>query len=358
MGNHIVMEPASKIREIARNALSGNWKMVVLTLAVYYLLTGGANQLLDYFFSYTYTLPVDMSEDMIYQVGYGGTIYSTLIGGPLSFGLAMYLLTFFRTRKSDMTLLFEGFSYFGKTFLLYILMNIKIILWSLLLIVPGVIAAFRYSQAFYVMIDHPEYSANQCLEESKRLMVGNKGRLFYLYLTFIGWYLLAALPSGFFGALSGTTLSGIFLDLLLSIPLFFVSAYVQTSLTVFYELVTEKLVVMEPDSGYDPNHVVSANYTVEENAAAPQPQDPEAPADVQPESGEISTPESEPKAAEPEREAETAPGSEAETEPEPEMSGFERERERERDPQAEKDAKEEARYLAEERKNNDEDQES
>ena len=167
-------------------------------------------------------------------------------------------------------------------------------------------------------------------------------------MTIIGWYLLAALPSGFFGALSGTTLSGIFLDLLLSIPLFFVSAYVQTSLTVFYELVTEKLVVMEPDSGYDPDYVVPANYTVEENAAAPQPQDPEAPADGQPESEGISKSESEPKTAEPE----------AKAEPEPEMSGsgFERERERERDPQAEKDAKEEARYLAEERKYNDEDQ--
>ncbi len=345
MGNHIVMEPASKIREIARNALSGNWKMIVLALAVYYVLTGGANQLLDYFFSYTYTIPVDMSEDMVYTVGYGGTIYSALIGGPLSFGLAMYLLTFFRTRKSDMTLLFEGFSYFGKTFLLYILMNIKIMLWSLLFIVPGVIAAFRYSQAFYVMIDHPEYSANQCLEESKRLMMGNKGRLFYLYLTFIGWYLLAALPSGFFGALSGTTLSGVFLDLVLSIPLFFVSAYVQTSLTVFYELVTEKLVVVEPDSGYDPNHVVPANYTVEENAAAPQPQAPEAPADEQPESDAETAPEPEAK-----------PEPEPETTSEPETSGFERERERERDPQAEKDAKEEARYLAEERKYNDEDQ--
>ena len=345
MGNHIVMEPASKIREIARNALSGNWKMIVLALAVYYVLTGGANQLLDYFFSYTYTIPVDMSEDMVYTVGYGGTIYSALIGGPLSFGLAMYLLTFFRTRKSDMTLLFEGFSYFGKTFLLYILMNIKIMLWSLLFIVPGVIAAFRYSQAFYVMIDHPEYSANQCLEESKRLMMGNKGRLFYLYLTFIGWYLLAALPSGFFGALSGTTLSGVFLDLVLSIPLFFVSAYVQTSLTVFYELVTEKLVVVEPDSGYDPNHVVPANYTVEENAAAPQPQVPEAPADEQPESDAETAPEPEAK-----------PEPEPETTSEPETSGFERERERERDPQAEKDAKEEARYLAEERKYNDEDQ--
>ncbi len=353
MGNHIVMESASKIREIARNTLSGNWKPVVLALAVYYLLTGGASEFLDYFFSYTYTIPVDLSEDLAYNIGYGGTIYSILVGGPLSFGLAMYLLTFFRTKKSDMTLLFEGFSYFKKTFFLYILMNIKIALWTLLFVIPGIIASFRYSQAFYVMIDHPEYSANQCLEESKRLMMGNKGSLFYLNLTFIGWYLLASLPSALFGTFSELTILGLFIDLLLTVPMFFVNAYVQTSVVAFYELLTEKLVVVEPDSNDDPSHVVSANDPVEENIAAAQ-----EPTDGQMESGESSASESELKTAETEHAPKAASG--ADTEPAPtsgsEKSSFERERERERDPQAKKDAKEEARYLAKERKYNDKDQ--
>lgn len=329
MGNHIVMEPASKIREIARNTLSGNWKPVVLAVAIFYLLTGGAELLLDYFFSYTYILPEEIAEGMRYRIGYGGTIYNLLLRGPFEFGLMMYLLTFFRMRKTDMTLLFEGFSYFGKSFLLYLLMTIKITLWTLLFIVPGVIAAFRYSQAFYVMVDHPEYSANQCLEESKRLMLGNKGRLFYLNLTFIGWSILASLPDGLFSNLSDNTgLSGILISLILTIPQFFLSAYMQTSFTVFYELTTEKLVVVEPGSGVDPEQMVSANYTVEETEPAKEPSDTEQPAPK---------PEQNPEA-----------GSQQES--------CASEHRQERDRQAEEDAREEARYRKEEQKYHDDQQ--
>ena len=56
MGNHIIIEPASKIREIARNTLSGNWKPVTLVMFIYFLLTGGVGLILDQFFTYTYTL--------------------------------------------------------------------------------------------------------------------------------------------------------------------------------------------------------------------------------------------------------------------------------------------------------------
>ena len=56
MGNHIIIEPASKIREIARNTLSGNWKPVTLVLFIYFLLTSGVGLILDQFFTYTYTL--------------------------------------------------------------------------------------------------------------------------------------------------------------------------------------------------------------------------------------------------------------------------------------------------------------
>lgn len=187
MENHIIIEPACKIREIARNTLFGNWKPVVLVLFIYFLLTNGVGLILDQFFTYTYNVQTGIyGQALPYKLTYGSSIYNLLISGPFTFGLTMYLLTFFRSRRSDGTLLFEGFSNFGKTFLLFLLMSIKIFLWSLLFVIPGIIASIRYSQAFYVMVDHPEYSANQCLEESKRLMMGNKGRYFYLTLTFIG----------------------------------------------------------------------------------------------------------------------------------------------------------------------------
>jgi hypothetical protein len=67
-------------------------------------------------------------------------------------------------------------------------MFIKILLWSLLLIVPGIVAAFRYALAPYLMAEHPELTATEAIEQSKQIMLGHKGRLFCLQLSFIGWY--------------------------------------------------------------------------------------------------------------------------------------------------------------------------
>ena len=276
MENHIIIEPACKIREIARNTLFGNWKPVVLVLFIYFLLTNGVGLILDQFFTYTYNVQTGIyGQALPYKITYGSSIYNLLISGPFTFGLTMYLLTFFRSRRSDGTLLFEGFSNFGKTFLLFLLMSIKIFLWSLLFVIPGIIASIRYSQAFYVMVDHPEYSANQCLEESKRLMMGNKGRYFYLTLTFIGWYLLASMPSAIFTQVSGSGIGNVIFIIILNIPALFVDAYINMAYTAFYELATEKLVVVQPGSGIDPSNVVSANYTVDENPqqTAPVSQD-------------------------------------------------------------------------------------
>ena len=372
MGNHIIIEPASKIREIARNTLSGNWKPVTLVLFIYFLLTSGVGLILDQFFTYTYTLQQGIyGEPFAYDISYGSDIYDFLISGPFSFGLTMYLLTFFRTRRSDGTLLFEGFSNFGKAFLLFLLMSVKIFLWSLLFGIPGIIATIRYSQAFYVMIDHPDYTPSQCIEESKRLMMGNKGRYFYLTLTFIGWYLLAAMPSAIFNQVSGSGVGNIIFMIILSIPALFVDAYVNTAYTAFYELATEKLVVVQPGSGIDPSNVVSASYTVDESSQPTAPVSRDIPTEGQTAQGDWGAPQEttpqtpQTEAAEmteasqttetPQTGAWTAP--EADAAPAQEVQRTSEPKSQE-DVQAAKDAakdaKEEARYQAEERKYNDE----
>ena len=92
--------------------------------------------------------------------------------------------------------MFYGFERFGKAIGLFLVMVLFIILWGILLIVPGFIAAFRYSQAFVIMIDHPEYGIMQCIAESKRIMTGNKMKLFCLQLSFLGWVILSNIPVG------------------------------------------------------------------------------------------------------------------------------------------------------------------
>lgn len=249
MQNHIVVQSASKIREVARAALAGYWKQVVIFVAIYYLMVSGVSQVLDLFFTFTKTVPIEdptTGEYMVQTIGYGSAIYSLLISGPVSYGLSVFLLDFFRDKRIEYGSLFEGFSQFGKAFLLMLIIGVKVFLWSLLLVVPGIIAVFRYSQAYYVMKDHPEYSANQCVEASKVLMQGNKGRYFYLQLTFIGWYILASIP----GAFLDTAVSGIvavIVMFLTSIPVFFVDAYSNVANTVFYELAIDNLNIVEHD---------------------------------------------------------------------------------------------------------------
>ena len=76
-----------------------------------------------------------------------------------------------------------------------------ITLWYFLLIVPGILKTFSYAMTKYVQIDHPDWGANRCIEESMRLMKGNRWRLFKLAFSFIGWILLPVLvaPIGLSG---------------------------------------------------------------------------------------------------------------------------------------------------------------
>lgn len=114
-------------------------------------------------------------------------------------GYMSYILNVSRGRPSGMRDLADGFSMTFKVFAAAFLQGLFITLWSMLLIVPGIIAAYRYRQTFYIMLDDPNKSALQCIRESKEMMKGHKMELFVLDLSFIGWMLLIALSAGILG---------------------------------------------------------------------------------------------------------------------------------------------------------------
>lgn len=279
MNNHIVTERAFKVREIARKSLAGYWKPMFLALLIYYLLTTAIGNILSLMFYYDLN-DVYMSigapelvSTTVKNVEYGGSLYDFIVGGPFMLGLYSLLLTFFRTKKIDNSLIFEGFGSFGKAFLLQFLITVRVALWSLLLIFPGVIAAYRYSQAFFVLADHPEYTASQCISESKRLMMGNKWRLFCIQFSFIGWSLLASLPSGLLATMFAFEGFGsVITALISSIPMIILNEYTFMADVTFYELVTERLVVVsDGDSEY--TRTVEASYTVTEEPTEDKSED-------------------------------------------------------------------------------------
>lgn len=90
--------------------------------------------------------------------------------------------------------LFDAFGMFLKVIWLDVVEGVFIFLWTLLLIVPGIIAAYRYSMALFILLDDPDKSVMACLRESKEMTMGHKGELFVLDLSFIGWSILSIIP--------------------------------------------------------------------------------------------------------------------------------------------------------------------
>ncbi|MBQ5739171.1 MAG: DUF975 family protein [Oscillospiraceae bacterium] len=93
--------------------------------------------------------------------------------------------------------LFDGFSFAGKIIGLTLVMALFVWLWSLLFIIPGIIAMYRYSFALYNLCENPELGVMEALELSKQQTRGYKMELFLLQLSFFGWALLASLPQTF-----------------------------------------------------------------------------------------------------------------------------------------------------------------
>lgn len=144
-----------------------------------------------------------------------GALISLVISGPMTLGVVTVYTNLIRGEKAEVGQLFDGFKNFVNAFVLYLVNNIFIALWSLLLIVPGIIKTYAYSMSFYILRDNPEMTQAEARKASIEMMQGNKWRLFCLELSFIGWILLSMLTFG--------------------ILMFWVAPYMQTAIAAFYE---------------------------------------------------------------------------------------------------------------------------
>lgn len=120
-----------------------------------------------------------------------------VIGGGIQLGLIRYnldLLT--RENPPAFLTLFSRMSIFGRALGLRLMTGILTGLWSLLFVIPGIVATYRYALAPYLMAEHPEMGVMEAISQSKALMRGNKWRLFCLKLSFIGWGILSTLTLG------------------------------------------------------------------------------------------------------------------------------------------------------------------
>ena len=125
------------------------------------------------------------------------SIVVLLFSGALEMGLNKYYIDLVaENRQGEVSVIFSRFDIFLKAMGLNLFMALFIWLWSLLFIVPGIIAAYRYRLAPYLMAENPNLGIREAVNMSKELMAGHKWRLFCLNLSFIGWGILSALTCG------------------------------------------------------------------------------------------------------------------------------------------------------------------
>ena len=215
------MRLAADFRSIARDVLQGKWKIAVLVGLVATMLgavdgmgpevkfkveESNVNASLAFagntIFSTGGSLDSDFGALMVGSYTY--IMIAALITGILYFGLgsvikvgyAKFNLNLADRLEGTFENLFAYFSYWKTTVVARLLKSIYLLLWSLLFIIPGIIASLSYAMTEYILAENPEMSAGEAITMSKQMMDGNKWRLFCLRLSFIGWDILCGLTLG------------------------------------------------------------------------------------------------------------------------------------------------------------------
>ena len=214
------MKHAADFKTISRNALRGKWGLAVIAGLIAVLLGGIGTSGADINFNFDLsgaTLNLDIAGQTIFSTGSSHSGFGPLVAGRATLlllaalamaaihllvgsvvgvGYADFNLALVDHREAGYGQLFRYFPYWTNAVLTKILKTLYVVLWTLLLIVPGIIAAYSYAMTDYILAEHPEMTANKAIAASKEMMRGNKWRLFCLHFSFVGWAILCAMTFG------------------------------------------------------------------------------------------------------------------------------------------------------------------
>ena len=148
-------------------------------------------------------------------------LFNVFIGYPVLVGMNRF---FMENRISGSKIerifwVFKSGNYFNVVKTMF-LMNLKVFLWSLLLLIPGIIKSYQYYMVPYILAENPGISSKRAFEISKKMTDGEKFDIFWLGLSFFGWILLGTLVCG--------------------IGVLFVEPYIQTTFAELYQVMREK----------------------------------------------------------------------------------------------------------------------
>ena len=215
------MKYAADFRQSAREALQGKWPLAILVGLVAALLGGATSDGPEFKINYSggeLDANLQYAGQTIYSWGdgitpglrtflVGGAVYLILaaivvgvlyfiLGSVIKVGYARFNLNLTAGETPSFETLFSYFPHWKTVAVAQLLQTVYIFLWTLLLVIPGIVAGYSYAMTGYILAEHPELSAGEAIAQSKAMMEGNRWRLFCLQFSFIGWSILCALTLG------------------------------------------------------------------------------------------------------------------------------------------------------------------
>lgn len=214
------MKLAADFRQEARLALKGRWSVAVIAglLASILGATSGVpsinihfeenefrfeSEIGQLFNRWTVELPSQLMGALIGLVSFAvltGLVFGIayfVLGSIIRVGYAQFNLTLLeREREPEIGALFGYFKHWKTLALTGLLEGLYVFLWSLLFVIPGIIAAYNYAMVPYILTQEPQLPPREALARSKEMMRGNRWRLFCLHCSFLGWALLCVLTLG------------------------------------------------------------------------------------------------------------------------------------------------------------------
>lgn len=186
--------PNKDLMAEARDSLKGNWGWGILGYVLYTALSMSIS---------FFIIAASVFVGVVAGIGGGNVeaagnmvslvaqLFQFLVMPALIVGFYGFYLGIAQEDEGRLELLFVGFRRFWKSLGVYFFYMLFIYLWMLLLIIPGLIKCFSYSQAFFIIADDEDCGPLEAISRSKEMMAGNKWKFFCLNLRFFGWSLLA-----------------------------------------------------------------------------------------------------------------------------------------------------------------------
>jgi uncharacterized membrane protein len=214
-----------EIKKGALAALEGRWGFAILLSLITLAFTEFIPKLIEMLLSLNSPEWKNESKSPIQAVITGDIVAFVL--APFLYSSYFVFLDLLRKKEVKISNLFDPIKtkFYGKMLGLYFVYILRVFLWTLLLIIPGVIKSISYSQAFFILKDNPEIGIGEAIKRSREMMDGHKGEYFLFGMSFIGWVILGVLTIG--------------------IGLLWVIPYMSISFANYYEILKETVRTVE-----------------------------------------------------------------------------------------------------------------